>query len=275
MSMLPIRVGLVDKTKDHEFPAAALTPVASALTLQLQRDVMPIWGVNASVTVLASAKSIPAGVWPLYIVDKLPPDEGGFHLTKSNQPYAKIVKGNTWTLDASHETIEMVIDPQGSRLHAANAIAVAGPSGFQDAPGKFEYLVEACDPCEDQSFAYLVDDVLVSDFITPHFYDPVHATGVRYSFTGAITRPRQVLVNGYLSWLNPAAGEVQQARFFNNTPEIVDLGPAKGALREFSDSKTRTVDRLVQTDPSHPKVKAREARAAALAAAAELRAARY
>jgi hypothetical protein len=272
--MLPIRVGLVDKTKDHEFPVAELTPVASALTLQLQRDVMPIWGVNASVTALPDARHIPAGVWPLFIVDKLPPDEGGFHLTKNNQPYAKIVKGNTWTLDASHETIEMVIDPQGSRLHAANAIAV-GHGGFTDAPGKFEYLVEACDPCEDQAFAYLVDDVLVSDFITPHFYDPVHASGVRYSFSGAITRPRQVLENGYLSWLNPAEGEVQQARFFDNTPQIVDLGPANGALRQFSDSKTRTVDRLVQTPPGHPKVRAREARAAALAAAAELRARRY
>jgi hypothetical protein len=271
--MLPIRIGLVDKTKDHLFALSELAKAASALTLQLQRDVAPIWKVSASVAALATPDAILPGVWPVFVMDKLPPGEGGVHLTSHNQPYAKIVKGNTWTLDASHEIIEMVIDPQASRLHASNAIEVSG-GGFVDAPGKFEYLVEACDPCEDTSFAYLVDDVMVSDFITPHFYDPVGSSAVRYSFTGAIKQPRELLRNGYLSWLNPRTGEVQQARFFG-TPEIVTLGPATGALRVFSDSHSGGHVNLGETPETHPKRRAQLARAELLAMAAADRAKAY
>jgi hypothetical protein len=273
-SMLSIRVGLADKTKEKLYPLDELTRVASALTLQLQRDVQPIWHVNASVSALADPASIPPGVWPVFILDKLPPGEGGVHLTAHHQPYAKIVKGNTWTLDASHEIIEMVVDPQASRLQAANAIRVGGPTGFEDAPGKFEYLVEACDPCEDQNFSYLVDDVMVSDFLTPHFYDPVVSSGVRYSFTGAIQQPRQVLQGGYLSWLDPKEGVVQQARFFGK-PEIVTLGPASGALRVISDSKSCELRNLSRTDEGHPKRRAQLARREALVAQAADRAKAY
>jgi hypothetical protein len=271
--MLSIRVGLADKTREKLFPLDELTRVASALTLQLQRDVLPIWHVNASVSALADAASIPPGVWPVFILDKLPPGEGGVHLTAHNQPYAKIVKGNTWTLDASHEIIEMVVDPQASRLQASSAIRVA-PDGFEDAPGKFEYLVEACDPCEDQNCSYLVDDVMVSDFLTPHFYDPVVSSGVRYSFTGAIQRPRQVLQGGYLSWLDPKHGVVQQARFFDK-PEIVTLGPASGALRVISDSQSSKLRDLSHTDEGHPKFKALLARREVLVAQAADRAKVY
>ena len=45
-----------------------------------------------------------------------------------------------------------------------------------------------------------MNGVLVSDFYTPHYFDPMKAPGVRYSFTGKITGPRVVLRGGYLSW---------------------------------------------------------------------------
>jgi hypothetical protein len=62
--------------------------------------------------------------------------------------------------------------------------------------------VEACDPCEDNSYAYTINGVRVSHFITPHFYDPLVTSGTRYSLTGAIKGPRQILPGGYISWVN-------------------------------------------------------------------------
>jgi hypothetical protein len=56
-------------------------------------------------------------VWPVQLVKSLPPGEGGFHLDKHNQPYAKVIAApddDSWTIDASHETIEMLIDPSGN-----------------------------------------------------------------------------------------------------------------------------------------------------------------
>ena len=48
------------------------------------------------------------------------------------------------------------------------------------------------------------------DFITPHFYEPHALPGTRYSFTGALTAPRQILPGGYISWVDPKTSELQQ-----------------------------------------------------------------
>ena len=82
--------------------------------------------------------------------------------------------------------------PSGNKIQAGNSIMLG--------QGRVQYIVEVCDPSEAAEFAYSVNGVVVSDFYTPHFFDPVAAAGVRYSFTGAITQPRQVLDGGYLSW---------------------------------------------------------------------------
>ena len=92
---------------------------------------------------------------------------------------------DNWSLRASHECLEMLADPFGDRM-------IPGPS-IERGEGRVSYLVEVCDPPESEEFAYTVNDVLASDFITPSFYDPVTVPGVRYSFTGAVKRPRQVL----------------------------------------------------------------------------------
>jgi hypothetical protein len=66
---------------------------------------------------------------------------------------------------------------------------------------------------------------MVSDFYTPNFFDGKAAPGVRYSFTGAITKPRQVLPGGYLSWHEPHSGHWwQQTWFSGSKPKFVDLG---------------------------------------------------
>jgi hypothetical protein len=86
-------------------------------------------------------------------------------------------------------------------------------------------LVEVCDPSEDTPFAYRVNGIVVSDFYTPHYFDPAAATGVRYSFTGAIKAPRQVLKGGYLSWHDPVSDHWFQSTFFSGLkPRFRDIG---------------------------------------------------
>jgi hypothetical protein len=240
--MLTTRIGLVDQS--GKIPFEQLTSVAAALNLQVQRDMGPIWNIQATVSALPSSSAIPAGVWPAFIVAKLPPTEGGFHMTQHNQPYAKVAYGPGWTIAASHEVLEMLVDPSGSRLVASTAIAVNGKT-IVDASGKFEYLVEVCDPSEADSFSYTIDDVQVSDFYTPHFYDPIVASGVRYSFTGSVTGPRQVLNGGYISWLDPVQNVMQQLQNFGQ-PEIHSLGaaPPGMSLRAFVDSKHAPAQKL-------------------------------
>lgn len=216
--MLPIKIALLSKTPELKF--TELSQTATALTIQVQRDLAPIWSVAA--TVEAVEENVPPGYWPIFVVPKLPPSEGGFHKTEHHQPYAKVEYGDAWSLSASHELIEMLIDPSASRLVAGPELKISGRTIVENPKKRVEYLVEACDPCEDQKFAYLIEDVIVSDFFTPQYHDPAHSTGAKYSFTGAVTRPRQVLPGGYISWFDPAARKIWQIEYFGK-PILKDL----------------------------------------------------
>ena len=244
--MSVIQVGLVDTT--GRIDVELMHAVAAALNLQVTRDLPQFWPVQATVRYLPSATQVPVGVWPVQLVTKLPPGEGGFHLNKHNQPYSKVIaspQSDEWTIDASHETIEMLVDPYGNRLQSSQSIEIVGGK-IQDGTGEFEYLVEACDPCEADNCAYPIQGVAVSDFITPRFYDPVVTPGTRYSFTGAIKAPRQILPGGYISFVNAAADEVQQILFVdpNSPPKLVNLGPSDGlSLRQWVDGKTHGVSK--------------------------------
>jgi len=245
--MSTIQVGLADKTK--EIDPELMQSVAAALNIQVNRDLAPIWNVQATVTALPNASKIPAGVWPVFLVKSLPPGEGGFHLDKHNQPYAEVIaspESDEWTIDASHETVEMLVDPNGNRLQNSTSITVKNGK-IEDSNGEFAYLVEACDPCEADNFGYSIQGVAVSDFITPHFYDPEKVAGTRYSFTGAIPRPRDILPGGYITWVNQESDEVQQLQYLTNTPKIINLGPAAGSglsLREFVDDAISKMDEM-------------------------------
>ena len=143
--------------------------------------------------------------------EELPPDEGGFHLDKHNQPYAEVIASadsNEWTIDASHETIEMLVDPSGNRLQTSTSIEIGNDGKIQDGTGEFGYLVEACDPCEADNY---VTQSRASQFLTsltPHFYDPIVTTGTRYSFTGAIKALGRSC-RADISWVNQQTDQVQ------------------------------------------------------------------
>jgi hypothetical protein len=240
--MSVIQVGLVDTT--GEVNPESVQAAASALNLQVMRDLPQFWNVQASVQYLPHASKIPANVWPVQLVKSLPPGEGGFHLDRHNQPYAKVIAApddDSWTIDASRETIEMLIDPSGNRMQSSVAIEIVGDK-VQDGTGQFNYLVEGCDPCEANNFGYTVLGVVVSDFITPHYYDPLVTQGTRYSFTGAVKAPRQLLPGGYISFVNQETDEWQQILWVDPTkpPQLNDLGPATGkqrSMREWVDNE--------------------------------------
>jgi hypothetical protein len=253
MATSVIQVGIVNKTA--EIAPDLIQTVAQALSIQVTRDVQPVWGVQANVMPLQSASKIPPGIWPIFLMKNLPPGEGGFHLDKHNQPYAEVIAtpdDDSWTIDASHELIEMLVDPAGNRLQPSFSIDVQNGK-IVDGMDQYAYLVEACDPCEADQYAYQIAGVAVSDFLTPHFYDPAATAGTRYSFTGAITQPRQILPGGYISWLNQETDQMQQLLNVdpNQGPHIVTLGPASGpSLRTWIDDRMREV-RDQTTDRRH------------------------
>lgn len=234
--MTPIQVGLIDKT--GKIDPALMQQAALSLNIQVTRDLPQWWNIHATVHYLPNPHKVPLGIWPIYLVASLPPGEGGFHLDHHNQPFAKVVAtpaSDGWTIAASHELCEMLVDPNGNRLQTSRSIEIVNGK-IQDGPSEFDYLVEACDPCEADAHAYTIQGVAVSDFITPRFYDPVSTPSARYSFTGALTAPRQILPGGYISWVDHQTGRWGQLQYLdpNAPPKIVDLGPAAArSIREW------------------------------------------
>jgi hypothetical protein len=199
-----VQVVLVDRT--HKIDAALLHAAAIALNQQVTKDLPSVWsGISANVSAAPSLAALPNGAWPIFLVKSLPPGEGGYHMDKNNQPYAKVIAApddDSWTIDASHELVEMLVDPFGNRMHSSQAIAIQG-NDVVDAEGVFNYLVEACDPCEANNYGYSISGIAVSDFITPNFYDASVTPATSYSFKGNIKRPRQLLPGGYISYVQP------------------------------------------------------------------------
>ncbi len=277
--MLQIKVVLVDMTGN--VGPDKMAAAAEALNVQVTRDLPQFWNIQATVSYQPDQTSVPQGMWPVQLVKSLPPGEGGFHVTKHNQPYAKVIwteGSDDWTVDASHETIEMLVDPYGNRLQTSNAIGIDN-GRITDAEGKYEYLVEACDPCEANNYAYQIDGTLVSDFITPAFYDPAATSSARYSFTGAVKNPREILPGGYISWVDPATSEMKQILWVDPSekPTIRDLGPAPSnmSLREFVETKTFNLVYKKRAVPPRAAVASRQRLRAALKEAAVARARHY
>jgi hypothetical protein len=213
---------------------SALSRASAALQKQLTRDFGPIWGVHATIDAFARLQDVPLTYWPILIQKDIHMNAGGVHLDNNGQPFALVRFSNQWTLTASHEMLEMSADPFGNRLIQSQSV--------KPGQGRVQYLVEVCDPCESAAFAYHVNGVLVSDFYTPHFFDPVKSSAVRYSFTGAITAPRQMLRGGYLSWHDPPTDTWWQELWLSGAkPVFKNLGTltaSNGSLRSQIDRLT-------------------------------------
>lgn len=201
--------------------------VAAALQKQLTRDFRPIWEASATINAFDLVDDVPTGYWPIIIRDDIQiPGAAGIHLDANKEPFGLVQYSNTWTLTTSHELLEMLVDPMGIYLRAGQSI--------KPSQGRVQYLVEVCDPSEAAEFGYLVNGVLVSDFYTPDFFLPVPATNVRYSFSGAIKKPRSILKGGYISWLDSASNNWWQQTWFSGpAPKFVNLGQLTAAKESY------------------------------------------
>ena len=250
--MLNRNLGLVADTK--KITPSELTTVAAALQKQATRDFGPIWNIQSSVSAFAKLEDVPTDYWPVIVRDDIKtPGAAGVHEDKNGQPFALVQYDPDWSLTASHETLEMLADPFGNRV-------VAGKS-TKPGQGRVNFLVEVCDPSEDRQFAYTVNGVTVSDFYTQHYFDPVTAPSVRYSYTGAIKKPRTILQGGYLSWVVPQTNEWFQMTWFSgNKPVFRSLGVLSGKI---TGSLRATIDRLTPTPLETKKLTARSPQIAA------------
>lgn len=237
--MDPYHVALVSDTQAVSF--SDISNVSAALQKQVTRDFGPLWDVNATVDAFENLETVPTDYWPVIIKDDITqPGAAGYHTDNNGQPFSLVQADATWALTASHECLEMLADPFGNRTIAGSPPRQA--SGKAKKLARVLYLVEVCDPCEEKSLGYQSNGVGVSDFITPHYYDPSVAASIRYSFGGHITAPHQVLNGGYVSFGDPSTNEWFQVVVQNgkaSTRSLGKLNTSGKSLRETVDLKVR------------------------------------
>ena len=225
-----LHVALVSMIR--EVTLANLAPVSAAIQKQVSRDLGPIWNVEATVDAFDKLEDVPVGYWHVLLQNELSNSAAGLHKhDDSKQPFALVALTTNWPVFMSHEVLEMLVDPQGSLTRAGNSL--------KSGQGRVEYLLEVCDPCQASKFAYTVNSVMVSDFYTPRYFDPIQSSGVRYSFSGQVRGPRQVLDGGYLSWFDPETRHLFQLQVDGKKKSVRDRGEVPfgvESLRAFSDS---------------------------------------
>ena len=250
-------VALVSLTGD--ISTRNLLQASAAVQKQLTRDFTPFWGLRVTVDAFEDLASVPSDYHPVVVfgdadelmgrlefaigeeyaaqlVDDFERERlSGLHLNAfTRQPFALVAASDTWSVTVSHEVLELVADPFGNRL-----IAAAHPL---DPRQRVKYLLEVCDPC--QAMWYPVNGVPVSDFYTPRYFDPVGVDRSRYSFTGALEYPRQILEGGYLSWIDPADSGLYQLAAGESEPvliaDLAQLARSTAPLRTVVDGNTRT-----------------------------------
>ncbi len=178
-------------------PMNQVERVAAAVQKQITRDFGPIWGSYALVDAFSSFDDVPSVYWPIFIEDALDDGERGLHRDRRGQPYGRLRAVDLWSVCASQLALEMLSNPYGRNF-------VQGPWPLD--PGRrVNYLLEVCRPCG--LVPYTLNGLAVCDFVTPAFYDMDPPEEARFSYTGAVERPFEVLPHGYMTWYEADSGD--------------------------------------------------------------------
>jgi len=180
---------------------AVVQAQVNAIQRQVNEHFGPVWGIFSKVLFMNDdgLKRMKSAPMVVYVVD-VPTEAGldgvlGYHTeTDKGQPvsyiFAKLDLDNNLSpaVTLSHEVLEMLGDPTTSTCSsvfaADNSITL--------------YAFEACDAVEDDSQAYDIDGVKVSNFIYPDWFDPSRV-GVQYDFKSVCKNALEITGGGYSS----------------------------------------------------------------------------
>lgn len=198
----------------------------NCISIQANRDFAPLWGTDQiNMYFLPKTSPVPAGHYQMVCCDDS--DQAGalgYHETTENGDpigflFAKsdLQFGESWTVTFSHEVLEMLGDP------FINSVVVV-----QNADNSLSlYAYEASDAVEADSLGYDINGTLVSDFVTPYWFNPTEK-GRQYDFQKKVTAPLQLLPEGYIGmmsatspggWTQVTANKMSERALAKATPQ--------------------------------------------------------
>ena len=227
--MATIRVAVINAStvvSDQE-----AQPVVAALQRQVHEHFAPVWGIDADLTFVPSGGEPAAGAWWLAVLDNS--DQAGalgYHdLTNEGMPLGKVFAGTDlqyglqWSVTASHELLEMLADPDINLTAFNQTSNTAGTL----------YAYEVCDACEDDSDGYEIDNVLVSDFVYPTWFEFFWARGAtQFDYQNRISEPLELLPGGYIGAFDVGSGSGWHQITAEKATLAYRMRPPVGSRRE-------------------------------------------
>jgi hypothetical protein len=218
--------------------SSAVKEMLPAFNSQWNNELNDAWGVGqAQFDFFDKGVAPPAGSWWVVFLDNTTQaDALAYHdLTDEGLPISLIfvktilADNGSVSVGATHEICEMAVDPW---LNTA----------CQDDQGTF-WACEVCDPVEDEQYGYEINGVLVTDFVTPNWFAPLHAKGdIDYKKHAHVAF--DVLSGGYAQKFDPQQGWVQ-----------ITGAKAKGKKRAHAQRGSRRERRARQWSPWKPSIR--------------------
>jgi hypothetical protein len=189
-------IAIINDSADVD--TAKLKPAVAALQRQIDEHFFPLWGWRAK---LSFGKPIPADSMQVRILAVNPDhdDAEGYHFSKDGLPRSEVYTRDNADefigypelfATLSHELLEMIADP-GVNLYARGHY-IAGKRHMKAFIG-----YEVCDAVQDKT--YEIDRILVSDFVTPEWFEASRRKGsVKFSYLGSVREPFALTSGGYI-----------------------------------------------------------------------------
>jgi len=206
----------------------------AALQTQLNRDFAPIWGVGAELAFIARGALATPGSWRLVVEDNSRyPSVVSYHtLTEEGLPEVRVAvreaKENhwAWTMAASHDLMEMLVNP---RLNVTIFDSADGRTGRL-------YIREICDPVSSAKLAYVIDGVIVSNFVYPAWFERFNMQdSAKFDHCGRLNAPFQVAPGSYVNFSEVTQSSGWRSHF--ESEAAVEPDSTKRAKQPSSEAK--------------------------------------
>ena len=225
---------------NHSFiPSQLIAAIVPALQTQVDRDWVPHWGGGARI--ITDGDLVPANAWVIALVNTS--DEAGalgYHeTTAAGQPCGIVAVGDcirdglNWTVTVSHELLEMLADPEITKVQQAIEGGIT-----------YDYAYEVCDAVEDDRFAYPILGHFMSDFVLPAWFNPTQVinndlafaldSGL-FSFRNNVRGPFRLAAGGYIGRreISPTPGDWSQVLASMDGPRT-KKAPMSRTMRRFA-----------------------------------------
>ena len=191
--------------------------VVQALQKQVDKHFAPAWGITAHLRFIGgdSAHNYADMIkrhpwaqeaWWLVLLDNSDvAGLRGYHdVTTEGRPLGKVFAktdaqyDRDWTVGASHELLEMLVDP-GMNL---TGLKPTNTATEQSTTGQL-YAYEVCDPCDADQYSIRVNkqhDVSVSNFVYPAWFEWFQKKpGIQFDYKKSLNEPFELLRPGGFS----------------------------------------------------------------------------